>query len=115
MAIDFSKKFEGLDIGAMNPRNNLFGKAAPAAPESQEMAIDKILAFPEKSHNLTLAVNYNGNKPSAVDIKLNVVNVSYSRSVQFAYDLLVSQLSYRASHTKINPFFRLFFTMLFVL
>ena len=47
--------------------------------------------------------------------KFNIVNVSNPRSVQFAYDLLVSQLSYRTSHTKINSFFRLFSTKLFML
>lgn len=48
MAVDFSKKFEGFNIGAMNPHDNLFGKAAPAAPELLEMEIDKILAFPKE-------------------------------------------------------------------
>ncbi len=49
MAVDFSKKFEGLGIGSAQARENLFGKTAISPQqEVSEVEIDKVLPFPQK-------------------------------------------------------------------
>lgn len=48
MAIDFSKKFEGLNVDAMNSKSNLFGKATSAVQQHAEMELGKIISFPNE-------------------------------------------------------------------